>query len=316
MPAARMDTGVGPPLPCRMLLGAHCSTAGGLTTALDRARRIGADSCQLFVKNNMQWFGSTLDDAEVAAFRAARAASGLACVFAHAGYLINLASPHSVQWEKSIRSLIQELERAAALELPFLVLHPGAHLGSGELPGLHRVVKALDEALAATRTLKIRVALENTAGQGACLGAELWHLTWVFERVRSPERLAVCLDTAHLLAAGHDLRSPAGWDRVIREVDRAVGLEQIVAFHLNDSKAPLGSRVDRHEHIGQGHLGRETFRHIVNDPRFSQHPACLETPKSEDLHEDRENLALLRSLCGQPTSTVPGKVAKKRSRKC
>lgn len=284
-------------LPSRMLFGAHCSTAGGLVTALARAQRIGADSCQLFVKNNMQWWARPLPEKEAANFRAAASASGLPWIFAHAGYLINLAAPESANRQKSIQSLIQELERAAALGLPFVVLHPGAHLGAGEEAGLRQVVRALDEVFAATNSANVRVALENTAGQGTCLGAELWHWAWVYDRVRDPARLAICVDTAHLFAAGHDIRTPAGWDRVIREVERSVGLDQIVAFHLNDSKAPLGSRVDRHEHIGRGHLGLEAFRSIVNDPRFERHPACLETPKSEDLHEDVENLTVLRSLC-------------------
>lgn len=300
-----------------MLLGAHCSTAGGLVTALDRARRIGADSCQLFVKNNMQWLARPLKEEEAANFRAAAKASGLAWIFAHAGYLINLAAPDSANRQKSIRSLIQELERTAALGLPFLVLHPGAHLGAGEEAGLRQVVRALDEAFEATKTAEVRVALENTAGQGTCLGAELWHWAWVYDRVRDPKRLAICVDTAHLLAAGHDIRSPAGWDRVMAEVDRTVGLDQIVAFHLNDSKAPLGSRVDRHEHIGRGHVGLDGFRHIVNDPRFERHPACLETPKSEDLHEDVENLAVLRSLCrgpGKPPLTSSAGVRQVRPR--
>lgn len=288
-----------------MLLGAHCSTAGGVATALERAVSIGAECCQLFVKNNMQWFARPLRPQEVAAFLQTRHSTGFPAVFGHAGYLINLAAPPSPKRDRSIRSLIQEIERAAALGLPFLVMHPGAHLGAGEEVGLARAAAALDEVLAATRTCGVRIALENTAGQGSCLGADLWHLAWLYDKVRWPERLAVCLDTAHLWAAGHDIRSGAGWQRVLNELDRLVGLSQLVAFHLNDSKTGLGSRVDRHEHIGQGKLGLEAFRWLLNDPRFERHPGCLETPKSEDLHEDRQNLAVLRALIGAPRAVGP-----------
>ncbi|MGA4643278.1 deoxyribonuclease IV [Limisphaera sp. 4302-co] len=280
-----------------MLFGAHCSTAGGVASALERAVRIGADCCQLFVKNNMQWFARPFREEELQAFHEVRQRAGLACVFGHAGYLINLAAPPSSNRDKSVRSLVEEIGRAAQLELPFLVVHPGAHLGAGVEAGLRRVSEAIEEVVTATRGLGVRIALENTAGQGTCLGGELWHLAEVYQRVGCADRLAICLDTAHLWGAGYDIRVPAGWDRVWEELERWVGLDQVVAFHLNDSKAALGSRRDRHEHIGRGRLGREAFRLLVSDPRFDRLPGCLETPKSEDLHEDRENLAVLRSLC-------------------
>ncbi|MCS7089979.1 MAG: deoxyribonuclease IV [Verrucomicrobiota bacterium] len=281
-----------------MLFGAHCSTAGGLARALERAERIGADCCQLFVKNNMQWFARPLSPNELAGFAAARSSTRLAWVFGHAGYLINLAAPASARRDQSVESLTCELERAEALGLPFLVLHPGAHLGAGLVNGLRQVVRGLDEVCAVTKSCKVRIALENTAGQGTCLGAHLKDLAEIYHKVQRPERLALCLDTAHLWAAGYDLRTAAAWEKVVEEVDRLIGLKEIVAFHLNDSKAGLGARVDRHEHIGRGRIGLEAFRMIVNDPRFEHLPACLETPKSEDLHEDVENLAVLRSLCG------------------
>jgi len=157
-------------------------------------------------------------------------------------------------------------------------------------------VAGLDEALAATSRSPVRIALEDTAGQGTCLGHTIEHLAGIFQRVKCPNRLGLCLDTAHLFAAGFDIRTPKGWNAVLRKVDDLIGLDLVLAFHLNDSKADLGSRVDRHAHIGQGKLGRQAFRHIVNDPRFKQHPGCLETPKSESLKEDIENLATLRSL--------------------
>jgi len=248
------------------------------------------------VKNNMQWLGKPFSPEDVAAYRKELDASGFACVFGHTGYLINLAARASENRDRSIESLIQEVELAAELGLPFLVLHPGAHLGQGEAAGIRQVVKGLDQVCAATRKSPVRIALENTAGQGTCLGHKVEHLAAIFDSVKQPERLGVCLDTAHFLAAGYDIRTPKGWNAAISEVGALIGLRQIFAFHLNDSKTELGSRVDRHEHIGKGKIGKEGFRHIVNDPRFTLHPGCLETPKSEDLHEDVRNLATLRAL--------------------
>ena len=264
--------------------------------ALRRAKQIGASSCQLFVKNNMQWFGKPFSPADVALYRKEREATGLAAVFGHTGYLINLGGPPSPNRDKSLQSLIQELQLARSLDLPFLVLHPGAHLGRGEESGLKRVVAGLDEAFASTKSSPGRIALENTAGQGTCLGHQIEHLAAIFDRVRAPHRLGVCLDTAHFFAAGYDLRGKRGWETAITEVDRLIGLEQVLVFHLNDSKTELGSRVDRHAGIGEGRIGRAAFRRIVNDPRFRDLPGCIETPKSPDLHEDVENLALLRRL--------------------
>ena len=279
-----------------MKFGAHCSTAGGAYLALQRAKQIGAEICQIFVKNNMQWFGKPPTREDVALFETELANSSFSCVFGHAGYLINLAAPASKNRQLSIRSLIQEIEFATLFKLPFMVLHPGAHLGAGEQAGLDQVVAGLNEVLAATKKSPVCIALENTAGQGSCLGNKIAHLAAIFDRVDTPERLAVCLDTAHFFAAGYDIRSPKGWDAAIKEVASLVGLRQILAFHLNDSKTPLGSRVDRHAHIGKGQISKEGFRHIVNDARFRKIPGCLETPKAKDLHEDVENLATLRSL--------------------
>jgi deoxyribonuclease IV len=279
-----------------MLFGAHCSTAGGAYMALRRARQIGADICQIFVKNNMQWFGKLPPAAERAQFSKELAAGSLACVFGHTGYLINLGRPASANRDRSLQSLIQEIQFATELKLPFLVLHPGAHLGAGDESGLKQVVAGLNEVFAVTRPSAVRIALENTAGQGTCLGHRLEHLAAIFDGVDQPRRLGICLDTAHLYAAGYGIRTPRGWDAAIQTVGDLVGLKQILAFHLNDSKTGLGSRVDRHAHIGRGAIGKRAFRHIVNDARFRQHPGCLETPKSADLHEDVENLAVLRSL--------------------
>ena len=279
-----------------MLFGSHCSTAGGPHMALQRARTIGAVCCQIFVKNNMQWFGRPPSPQDLALFANELAAGDVPSVFGHTGYLINLGAPPSPNRDRSLRSLIQEIHFAADLGLPFLVMHPGAHLGAGEERGLQQVVLGLNEVFAATRRAPVRIALEITAGQGTCLGHKLEHLADVIDRVKKPERLGICLDTAHLFAAGYDIRSPDGWVSTLKQLSRLIDLKQILAFHLNDSKTDLGSRVDRHAHIGQGKIGLESFRHLVNHPRFKHCPGCLETPKSKDLREDMENLATLRSL--------------------
>ena len=279
-----------------MLLGAHCSAAGGAFMALKRAKQIGGEICQIFVKNNMQWFGRPASPQEINLYQAELADEAIVHVFGHAGYLINLGAPASPNRDTSIRSLIQEIEFATLLDLPFMVMHPGAHLGAGAEAGLSQIVAGLNEVLAATKRSRVRVALENTAGQGSCLGDKLSHLAQIFDRVERPERLGLCLDTAHFFAAGYDIRSPAGWDRAMDEVSSLMGLRQILAFHLNDSKTPLGSRVDRHAHIGEGLLGKRAFRHIVNDTRFKKIPGCIETPKSKHLKEDIQNLKTLRSL--------------------
>jgi deoxyribonuclease-4 len=281
-----------------MKFGAHCSTSGGVWKALERGTSIGCDVVQIFVKNNMQWLGRAHGKEDIQKFASLR--GGLASVFGHAGYLINLAAPPSANWDKSLESLVQEVEFATALELPFLVLHPGAHLGAGEGEGLARMVEGLDEVFGASKKSRVRIALENTAGQGTCLGHTIEHLAAIYDGVKNPKRLALCIDTAHLFAAGFDVRSPKGWDGAMDLIDKLVGIGEIAAFHLNDSKTDLGSRVDRHEHIGKGKIGLEAFRRIVNDARFANTPGCLETPKSDDLHEDIENLAALRSLIERP----------------
>ena len=272
------------------------STGGGVWKALQRGAEIGCESMQIFVKNNMQWFGKPHEPNDLALYAKELAAQKVHIVFGHTGYLINLGSPPGANRDNSIKSLIQEINFATALGVPFLVLHPGAHLGAGEEKCVDQIVAGLNEAFRATKNSPVRIALENTAGQGTCLGHRIAHLAAVFDKVDQPKRLGVCLDTAHFFAAGYDIRTKKGWDAAIKEVDDLLGVKQVLAFHLNDSKTDLGSRVDRHEHIGQGKIGREGFRHIVNDARFKNHPGCLETPKSKDLHEDVENLAVLRSL--------------------
>ena len=279
-----------------MKFGAHMSIGGGHWRALERGAGIGCEVVQIFVKNNMQWLGKHPVAADVEKFKIARKASAVAALFGHAGYLINLGSAAGPNRDKSLESLILEIEIATTLDLPFLVLHPGAHLGLGEGEGIKQAVKGLNEVFRETPKSKVRIALENTAGQGSCFGCQIEHLAAIYDAIENPKRLAVCIDTAHLYAAGYDIRSPKIWAQTLAKIDQLIGWKQVVAFHLNDSKTDLGSRVDRHEHIGKGKIGKEGFRHIVNDPRVRGLPGCLETPKSDDLHEDAENLAVLRSL--------------------
>jgi deoxyribonuclease IV len=279
-----------------MKFGAHMSTSGGAWKALERGRSVGCEIIQIFVKNNMQWFGSPPAPADAVRFRREAGAGDFSCVFGHTSYLINLGAPFSPNRDKSLQSLIQEIEFATLLGLPFLVMHPGAHLGRGEDYAIKQIAAGLDEVFAATKKSPVRIALENTAGQGSCLGGKIADLAAIYDGVKKPERLGLCIDTAHLFAAGHDIRTAKGWNAAIGEVASLVGLKQILAFHLNDSKTALGSRVDRHAHIGHGQIGREGFRVIVNDARFKRYPGCLETPKEADLKEDMQNLKALRSL--------------------
>lgn len=277
-------------------LGSHMSISGGVQRALERGASIGCDSIQIFLKNNMQWGGKPIPAADAAAFKQQQAATKIAPVFAHSSYLINLGATNPAFLRQSIDALVDEIERAALLEVPFIVMHPGSHMGRGESAGLRAVAASLNEVFRQTPRRRVRIALETTAGQGTNLGHRFEHLAELYDRVKKPERLAVCIDTCHVFAAGYDLREPTGYRRMARALDRLVGVKQVVAFHVNDSKTPLGSRVDRHAHIGQGHIGLAGFRNVLRDRRWRGLPMVLETPKSEDLHEDVANLKTLRRL--------------------
>jgi deoxyribonuclease-4 len=277
-------------------LGAHESIAGGLHRAFDRARSVGCDAVQIFVKSNRAWAVKPLTDEDIARFRARAEETGIQPVVGHASYLLNLGTPDETLWARSRDTLIVELERCEALGVPYLVLHPGSHVGAGEEVGLARVARALGQVHAATPGFRAQILLETTAGQGTNLGHCFEHLAWLMDHAPEGGRLGVCLDTCHAFAAGYELRTPAGYATTMKAFDRIIGLEQLKAIHLNDCKGDLGSRKDRHEHIGQGGIGLDGFRHVMNDPRLAGLPGLLETPKGEDLHEDRENLAVLRSL--------------------
>lgn len=280
--------------------GSHLSIAGGYYRAADSAAALGMDCVQIFTKNNNQWRAAPLTDEHTGRFALAVKTASLSEVVAHNSYLINLASPDDVLWQKSIDALVIELERAHRLGIRDVVAHPGAHCDTGEEIGLARIAAGLDQVLSRTSSIPTRVALETTAGQGSCLGHRFEHLAAIMRQCRHADRLTVCLDTCHLFAAGYPLAPKRKYLATIRELDRVVGIERVVAIHMNDSKRPFGSRVDRHEHIGRGFLGREPFAHFIADRRFRRTPMILETPKGIDPATGREwdrlNLRVLRRL--------------------
>jgi deoxyribonuclease IV len=275
------------------------SIGGGVQKSIERARSIECTAMQIFVKNNMQWFARPLTRQEIHGFLKHTQRDELLSIFGHANYLINLAATNPQFHANSLRALSEELIRADQLKLPFLVLHPGAHLGAGEEAGLEKIIESIDCVLSGIPKIKTRIALETTAGQGSSLGSTFEQLAYIIGRVREPERLCVCLDTAHIFAAGYNLGSKSAVRNTFREFDCVIGRDRLVAIHVNDSKTPRGSRVDRHEHIGKGKIGLEAFRFIIRDRRFREIPKVLETPKGKDLSEDVENLKTLRALANE-----------------
>ncbi len=278
-----------------LLAGAHMSIAGGIYKAFAHGERAGCKTLQIFLKNSNQWKGKLLAEDDRRLYLEAERRSGIAPVVAHSSYLINLASPEPALYEKSLDAFVEEMERANFLGVTCVILHPGAHMGSGQEQGIENVASALNRALERVPP-PVRILLENTAGQGSCLGHRFEQLAAILERVRDGGRVGICVDTCHAFAAGYDIRTPAGYRRTLREFDRLIGVDRISVFHVNDCRRELGSRVDRHTHIGKGYIGLEAFRCLVNDRRFARVPKILETPKGEDLKEDRMNLATLRSL--------------------
>lgn len=277
------------------LLGAHESVGGGLHLAFERIERAGGEALQIFTRNQRQWNPANLKDEEIELFRDAHDKSGRMPVTSHASYLVNLATGKEELLEKSINNLVLELQRCAQLGLPSVVLHPGSHGGDGVEVGLDRVVSGLDRTIEKAG-VEVRILVETTAGQGTGLGSRFEELGYILQNSKYPDLLGVCVDTCHVFAAGYELRTEDGYLSTIADLERAVGLDKVLFFHLNDSKKELGCRVDRHEHIGKGAIGLEGFRNILNDSRFTGRPMTLETPKGDDLEEDRENLRVLRSL--------------------
>lgn len=280
-----------------LLLGAHCSIAGGLPLAFPRALDLGCTAIQIFVKNPSQWRGKTLLEEECAAFGAAHLASGIEPLLAHSSYLPNLAATDLEILAKSIAGLRDELERCSRLGVPALVMHPGAHLGAGEEAGMDRVARSLDEILESFAG-SVRVLLELTAGQGTTLGYSLEQLAAIRQRTGDPGRVGVCVDTCHALAAGYAIDTEDGYHAFWDEFDRHLGLELLGGLHLNDSRHPRGSRRDRHANIGDGFVGLETCARLLDDPALRSVPKVIETPSPEDCSGHRKDLQVLRELCG------------------
>ena len=294
-------------------LGAHLSIAGGLPRAVDRAEASGCTALQIFTKSAGQWRARALPAEEIALFRRRVRQTGIKPVVAHNSYLINLAAADPALRARSIESLGDELDRAEVLGLDGLVMHPGSFTSGTEAAGLRLIAEGLARIFDARPDARTRILLEHTAGQGTNLGHRFEHLAEIIDRLSGSRRVGVCLDTCHLIAAGYDICSAQGYQETFRQFGRIVGFSRLKAFHVNDSKKPCGSRVDRHEHIGQGCLGLEPFRRILNDPRFARLPMLLETPKVDTPQSrrtsdvdplDRMNLDVLRRLLQPPKTSA------------
>jgi deoxyribonuclease-4 len=272
------------------------SIAGGVDKALLEGKKVDCDVIQIFTKSSRQWAAQPYSKEEIQNFLTNQKETGIVTVIAHDSYLLNLGSPDEGLRKRSVRAFVDEMERCETLSIPYLITHPGAHVGSGEEEGIKAIGRSLDEIHKACLGFKARIALEITAGQGSNLGYRFEQIRDMIDATKESDRLRVCFDTEHAFAAGYDIRTREGYERTFGEFDEIIGLKRLAAFHLNDSKKEFHSRVDRHEHIGKGHIGVEAFRLLMNDERFRGIPMCLETPKGPDLKEDRENLTLLRSL--------------------
>ncbi|MRR33689.1 deoxyribonuclease IV [bacterium] len=277
-------------------LGAHMSIAGGLHKAVERGITAGCGVIQVFTQNSNQWRGKPVSDSEAALFREKREEAGLRDVVSHDIYLINLASAPGEVREKSLAGFLEEMERCARLGIDKIVMHPGAHLGEGEETGIRRIVEAFDLLFEQGKDFTGKVLLETTAGQGSNVGYRFEHLREIRQLSSFPHRFGICYDTCHTFAAGYDITSDEGYREVFEEFDRVLGLENLLVFHFNDSKKGLNCRVDRHEHIGQGSMGINGFRLIMNDARFARTPKILETPKGDQDEMDAVNLKTLRDL--------------------
>lgn len=290
-----------------LLLGAHMSIAGGVSHALDRAQSVGSNAVQVFTKNNRQWKGPAIDSEDVARWESEMPAQKIQQAVSHASYLINLASHKDELWEKSLNAHKDEIERAQAYKIPGVVLHPGAHTGSGVEAGVQRIAAALNRIHAETPDAGATLTyLELMAGQGTTIGRNFDELRQIMEQVEDQTRVAVCVDTCHAFAAGYDLRDADQYEAMLDAMDAAVGLDKLHCWHFNDSKGELGSNVDRHVHIGEGEIGEEAFGRILNDARWDGIPMLLETPKEDDLDDDRMNLARLVALVNDAERIPPG----------
>lgn len=279
-----------------MLFGAHESIAGGMHKAILRGQQATCDCIQVFNKSNNQWRAAALKPDDVAEYFRLIEETGVTVATSHTSYLINIATPDQALSDKSREALIIEMQRCEELKIPTLVLHPGSHVGSGEEVGMEKAAESINRMFDEIPDNPVVLLLEATAGQGTNLGHTFEQLAYIIDRVEDDKRVGVCLDTCHIFAAGYPLSDPKDYDKTIRTFDEVVGLKRLKIIHVNDSKTELGSRRDRHEHIGKGFIGIEGFRNLVNDNRLREIPMILETPKGDDLAEDIENLQVLRGL--------------------
>ena len=285
-----------------MLLGVHCSIRGGLHNAFTESASLGIDTFQIFTKNQRQWKEKIIDTKEKSTFLNTYKTSHVKMIFSHASYLINLASNDDTLWECSVRALIGEVQRCHDLGLDFTIVHPGSAKELGKQKGIKKIIEALKTTLHATKDSTVKILLENTAGQGTCIGYRFQHLKQIIDGVNS-SRIGVCFDTCHAFAAGYDIRTKCGFETTMEELDNIVGLKNLHAIHMNDSRGALGSNLDRHEHIGNGKLGLEPFRQIMNT--FTHIPKVIETPKKDNM--DVVNLEILRGLINTKSSTITNK---------
>jgi deoxyribonuclease-4 len=280
----------------KQILGAHTSINGGVSAAVELAEKLGFTAMQVFTKNNNRWYSKDLTDKEIENFRTRLKSSKIKFVVAHDSYLINLCAKETELLNKSRNSFSDELKRCELLGIPHLNFHPGAHLGIGEYEGIKLIAESLNLAHANTKGYKVSSMIEATAGQGSSLGYKFEQLQKIIDLVNDKSRMTVCIDTAHIFAAGYDIKDASNYKKVIDEFDNIVGLEKLKCIHMNDSKKPLGSKVDRHEHIGKGFIGLEGFTNLMNDDRIRHIPKILETPKGKEQLEDIVNLNILKGL--------------------
>jgi deoxyribonuclease IV len=280
----------------KVFLGAHMSIAGGVHTAVERGNRIGCTTMQMFVKNNNQWQGKPLTDSDASTYKDLLLKSSIGPVIVHDTYLINLCANDNTILRKSRSALRDELDRCELLGVPYLNFHPGAHVGRGEKDGIKMIAESLNIVHDQTKKYQVKSVIETTAGQGTAIGYRFEQIRSIIDAVEDKKRMAVCVDTCHIFAAGYDIASEDGYEQTFADFDAIIGLDRLVAFHVNDSKRERGSRIDRHEHVGKGKIGLAGFRFLMNDGRFHTIPKILETEKGPDMKEDIENMRVLRSL--------------------
>ncbi|HEX7402296.1 MAG TPA: deoxyribonuclease IV [candidate division Zixibacteria bacterium] len=280
----------------KLLIGAHMSIAGGVYNSLIFGKDLGCTTIQIFTKNNNQWRAKEITSEDAKQFFENQKKTGISPVVGHNGYLINLASPREDIYRQSLGSMLIELQRAELLALPYLVMHPGSHLGTGERAGIKKIVRSIDWLHRNTKGFKVKICLETTAGQGSAIGFRFEQIAEIMEMVKENQRLGVCYDTCHTFAAGYDIRTKGSYEATFKEFDKAIGMEKLKVFHVNDSMKDFNSRVDRHQHIGEGKIGLEGFRLLMNDSRWEKIPKILETPKEDGTEKDQRNLKVLRKL--------------------